>query len=111
MKENFPQVDAVSRTWVNLLERDGSVRTEALAALVDAHICAEDVLVEVNRKVGDYLGKEQALQLVGEHIGKGQIRITDRSFQGFVVVAVNGAAAGWSLPLNSALHTDAQARR
>jgi hypothetical protein len=111
MKENFPKVDAVARTWVNLLERNGAVRTEALSALLDKHIRADDLLVEVHRKLGDYLGKKQALKFVEEHIGQDEIRITDRSFQGFVVIAVNGAATGWSPSLNSSLHTDAQARQ
>ena len=44
-------------------------------------------------------------------IGQGEIRITDRSFQDFVVVAVNGAATGWSMALDPALRTDAEARQ
>jgi hypothetical protein len=111
MKEHFPPVDAVNRTWINLLERDGSVRTEALASLVDTNIRADDLVVEVHRKLGDFLEKKDALNFISERIGQGEIRIADRSFQGFVVVAVNGAATGWSLPLNSSLHTDAQARQ
>lgn len=111
MKEHFPPVDAVTRTWTNLLERDGSVRTESLAALIDAHIRADDLVIEVHRKLGDFLAKEQALKFVSEHIGQGEIRIADRSFQGFVVIAVNGAATGWSLSLNSSSHADAQARQ
>jgi hypothetical protein len=39
--------------------------------------------------------------LVDGHIKADELRIADRSFQGFVVVAVNGAATGWSLSLNS----------
>ncbi len=100
MKEHFPPVDAVTRTWINLWERDGTVRTDNLTALVDAHIQADDLLIEVNRKLGDFLEKEHAIKFISEHIGQGEIRITDRSFQGFVVVAVNGAATGWSLSLN-----------
>jgi hypothetical protein len=111
MKEHFPPVDAVTRTWINVVERDGSVRTDALATLVDAHIPADELLVEVHRKLGNFLPKKDALEFISRHIGKGDIRITDRSFQGFVVVAVNGAAAGWSQSLNSSLHTDAQARQ
>jgi hypothetical protein len=109
MKENFPPVDAVTRTWINLWERDGTVRTDHLSALVDAHIKADELLIEVHRKLGEFLGKEQAIKFISEHIGQGEIRITDRSFQGFVVVAVNGAATGWSLFLNSSLHADSQA--
>lgn len=109
MKEHFPPVDAVTRTWINLLERDGTVRTENLRELVETHIQADDFLVEVHRKLGDFLEKEHAISFITEHVGQGEIRITDRSFQGFVVVAVNGAATGWSLSLNSSLHTDSQA--
>jgi hypothetical protein len=109
MKEHFPPVDAVAHTWINLLERGGTMRTEALAALIDAHNGASELVIEVHRKLGDFLDKANAIKFIGEHIGQGQIRITDRSFQGFVVVAVNGAATGWSLALNSSLHTDSQA--
>jgi hypothetical protein len=111
MKEHFPPIDAVTRTWINLLERDGSVRTESLAKLVEVHIRADDLVVEVHRKLGDFLVKEDALKFVEEHIGQGEIRIADRTFQGFVVVAVNGTATGWSRSLNSSLHADAQARQ
>lgn len=45
MKGHFPPVDAVNRTWINLLERDGSLRTGARAALVDAHIRVDDLVV------------------------------------------------------------------
>ena len=111
MKEHFSSIDTAARTWINLLERDGSVRTDRLTALIDAHIQADDLLIEVHRKLGDFLEKEQALKFISEHIGQGEIRIADRSFQGFVVVAINGAATGWSRSLDASLHADAQARQ
>jgi hypothetical protein len=45
MKEYFPPVDAVTRTWINVVERNGSVRTDVLATLVDAHIRADELVV------------------------------------------------------------------
>lgn len=107
MKEHFPLIDVVNHTWINLLERDGTVRTSSLAALIDGNITADELLIQVHRKLGDFLPKENALKFIGEHIGQGEIRITDRSFQGFVVVAINGTATGWSAAFNSALHIDA----
>lgn len=109
MKGHFPPIDAVNRTWINLLERDGTVRSTSLAALLDANIAAGELLIEVHRKLGDFLPKANALKFIAEHIGQGEIRITDRSFRGFVVVAVNGAATGWTAAINSPLNTNPQA--
>lgn len=91
----FPRVDAVSHDWVNLVESDGAVRTAELARLIDTHIPAPDLLVWVSRKIGDYLPKEEAIRFIAAHVGQGQIRIADRQFSGFVVVAGNGVGTGW----------------
>lgn len=34
MTENFPTVDLAKRSWVNLLESDGTLRRDVLAALL-----------------------------------------------------------------------------
>ena len=92
----FPSVDGHLRTWINLTERDGSVRQEPLAALITEHIGASELLVWAGRKTGGLFTTEQALAFICAHAGKGDIRIADRAFTGFVVVASNGVATGWS---------------
>lgn len=94
MKANFPAVDLAAHTWVNILESDGSVRRHVLAGLLDQFIDAEEVPVEVSRKLGDALPAGEVVTYVESHIGQGQIRITDRAFRGYVLVAASGVATG-----------------
>ena len=91
----FPSVDAHVRDWVNLVERDGTVRTSELARLIDTHIPAPDLLVWVSRKIGTYLPKDEAILFIAEHVGQVKIKISDRQLSGFAVVAVNGVGTGW----------------
>lgn len=96
MTAHFPPVELVRLDWVNLLETDGTVRSAALDGLIDEFIRADEMLVEVNRKLGDLKSREQVTSYVQQHVGKGQIRIADRGFQGYVLIGMNGVAAGWS---------------
>lgn len=94
MKANFPKVDLAKSTWVNLLERNGSIRGDALVKLLDEFIDAEDVLVEVSRKLGDLMPRHELVSYVERNAGRGEIRIADRAFQGYVLVGMNGVATG-----------------
>jgi len=96
MTANFPSVDLVTLDWVNVLEADGMIRSEVLDALIDEFVRADDILIEVNRKLGDLKRRDQIIPYLQEHIGKSQIRIADRDFQGYVLIGMNGVAAGWS---------------
>lgn len=96
MTANFPSVDLVTLDWVNVLEADGTIRGEALDALIGEFIRADDILVEVTRKLGGLRPRGQVIPYLQEHVGKGQIRMTDRDFQGYVLIGMNGVAAGWS---------------
>lgn len=98
MNANFPSVELVALNWVNVLEADGTVRSAVLDALIDEFIRADDILVEISRKVGDLKPRNHVIPYLQEHVGKGQIRIADRDFQGYVLIGVNGVAAGWSSP-------------
>jgi hypothetical protein len=108
ISKHFPPVDAVALDWQNVTDRDG-LKGEVLAGLIRHHILADELLVEINRKLGDFLHLPEAVKFIGEHIGQGQISVTDRNFKGFVVVAVNGVAAGWSVPSNIRLNPDSSA--
>jgi len=46
--------------------------------------------VQVNRKLGALLPTVEAAAYLGAHIGEGEIRVADREFTSFVVVAING---------------------
>ena len=94
MSASFPKVDLAKSAWVNLLERDGSVRSKTLAALIREFIDGEDVLVEVNRKLGDMVSRQDAVAYVERHVGCSDIRIADRAFLGYVLMGVNGVATG-----------------
>jgi hypothetical protein len=95
MSANFPLVELVKLEWINVLEADGTIRGSALDALIGKFIHAHDILVEVSRKLGDLKSREQVIPYV-QHVGKGQIRMADRGFQGYVLIGMNGVAAGWS---------------
>jgi hypothetical protein len=80
MTANFPPVELVTLDWVNVLEADGTIRSEVLHALIGEFIRTDDILAEVNRKLGDLKPRDQVISYVQQHVGKGQIRIADRDF-------------------------------
>ena len=95
MRQRFPAVMGASRDWTVVSDENG-LRFEVLAGLIDDHIRSEEVLVEAHRKVGDLLTKQAALEFIATHVGEGEIRVANRDFSGFVVVAQNGVATGWT---------------
>lgn len=66
-----------------------------IEALIAEHVRSPEALVEVHRKLGALLPIGEAARFAVTHIGEGEIRIADRAFTGFVVVAQNGVATGW----------------
>ncbi len=96
MRQKFPATMGASREWVVVADENG-LRFEVLGALIDEHVRSDDVLVEVKRKVGDFLPKHAILEFVSAHLGQGEIRLANREFDGFVVVAQNGVATGWAV--------------
>ena len=96
MKARFPENDLSTLAWHNLLERDGSLRRATLSALIEEFTSAESLLVEVNRKLGDFLPRDGVIPFVEQHIGETVIRIADRNFLGCILIASNGVASGWS---------------
>jgi len=94
MRQSFPPVDLVAHDWINVCEVTG-LSISRFQDLLDRHISADHLLVEVHRKLGAFLSRQEAIDFVAAHAGQGQIRITDREFKSFVVLAINGVAAGW----------------
>ena len=95
MRQRFPAVMGASREWIVITDEKG-LRSNVLAGLIDDHVRTDEVLVEANRKVGDLLPKQAAIEFVAAHVGQGEIRLTNRDFNGFVVIAQNGVATGWT---------------
>jgi hypothetical protein len=94
MRKRFPAFSVVDHEWLNM--HDGTApRLRELSELLVRNINAPEVIVEVHRKIGAALPIEEAAAFIGVHIGKGQIRVADRDFTSFVVIAMNGVATGW----------------
>jgi len=94
MRQRFPPFSAAEREWKNIVSTS-SPSEALLQEVLDAHIGEAEVLIEVHRKLGALLPASEAAAFAYSHIGEGQIRITNREFTSFVVVAQNGVAAGW----------------
>lgn len=94
---NLPEMEPVAFDWVNVLEADGTIRSQVLESLLNQFIHADDVLIEVTRKLGDLKSRDQVISYVQEHVGKNHIRMVDREFRGYVLIAPNGVAVGGRL--------------
>jgi len=95
MRQNFPPFDTLKMEWVNV-DEPGGPNVGLLQSILDRHISAPEVLVEVHRKLGNLLPTREVVAFIASYIGKSRIRIADRTFTSFVVVASNGVAAGWN---------------
>nr|CCA81896.1 conserved hypothetical protein [blood disease bacterium R229] len=95
MRKHFPAIEAATRVWVNVADQ-GGLREAPLLSLLDEYIPTGPLLVETHRKVAAFLPREDAIQFISEHLSQGTIRVCDRAFHGFVVIAANGVATGWS---------------
>lgn len=106
MREHFPPVLHAEHDWTLVQDERGS-RLGVLSGLLSTHVRSEEVVVEVHRRLGAVLPLKEALAYISTHIGQGEIRIADRAFSGFVVVAANGVATGWRAPANPSLQPTA----
>ncbi len=98
MRTHFPTSAPAQQTWTNIADVQGRLLVEQAYAsvaqpFVDRGI--EEVLVQVQRKVGGRMPTSQLMAYVAEHLAEGHIRIADRAFGLFCVVAVNGVATSW----------------
>lgn len=96
MRSRFPAFNAADHEWTNIAERAGP-NVPLLEAIIAMYVAAPEVLVEVHRKEGAFLPLKDAVSYIASHVGEGNIRITDREFTSFVVVAANGVATGWQI--------------
>jgi len=102
MLQHFPKYDASTLEWSNLLGRDG-VRVEALMNQLESLFGNAPIVIEVHRRLGTVLQAGEAATYVAAHIGEGDIRIADREFTTFCVVARNGVSACWAVSANRSI--------
>jgi hypothetical protein len=107
-KKHCPAIDLASCEWTHII-RDGALQRDLLQQLL-ATLETMDVLIHVRRKLGDFLPLDEAVDFVCENFGKSSIRITDRNFTRFVIVAQNGVAATWLIHMNWEAEAYAQAK-
>jgi hypothetical protein len=106
MLKNFPSYSAVEHEWINVADSQG-LRRQVLSDLIEKNITADQLLIDITRHLGAFLPKPEALDFIGQNICQRDIRIADREFNGFVVVAANGTAIGWRSTANPSINTDA----
>jgi hypothetical protein len=92
MRKYLPD-DLDGDDWINVADKNGAM-AERISALLDNYIDSSHLLVEIHRKLGDFLPRKDALNFICEHICKGQIQVSDRAFTGFVIIMKNGIARG-----------------
>jgi hypothetical protein len=105
MRKHFPPFDAVEHEWINIAENSGP-KVRLIEELLEQQITAPYVLVEVHRQLGGFFSKQEALAFICTHLGKGHIRVANREFTSFVVIASNGVATGWQAQPTPTNHTD-----
>lgn len=99
MREKFPNVDLAQLNWTNVVDEMGCLRQEDVLPIVVHRFESrgvQDVLVEVHRKLGDLVATADLTDYLSEHYGKGVIRMADRTFSVFALLAVNGVATSWA---------------
>lgn len=97
MRQSFPELDTASAKW-NVAVDESGLRCQVLDELLTKHIEGDELLIEVSRRIGDLVPRHAAAAFIASHLGRGNIRITNRSFTVFVVLATAGVATGWSKP-------------
>lgn len=99
MRLHFPPVLHAERDWTIVQDEQGT-NERVIADLIATHLMSAEAVVEVSRKLGAVLPAADVPAFIATHVGQGEIRIADRAFTGFVVVAQNGVAAGWRTTAN-----------
>ncbi len=100
VRKHFPPIEHAAREWI-LVPDEKDARLTMLSALLSTYISALEIVVEVHRKLGTFISVNEAPSFIAAHIGQGEIRIADREFTSFVVVAINGVATGWHAMANN----------
>lgn len=97
MLHHFPKPPA-SIELVNAADA-GGLRRPVIERLIEEFIAADELLVEINRHLGGYFPKAEAIDFIIQH-GVDEIhgaKIADRAFTGLVYVYSNGVAGGFKV--------------
>nr|WP_214703027.1 hypothetical protein [Variovorax paradoxus] len=102
MRAHFPATGTGRLEWTNLVDERGLlIEDRAKVVLLDQYVKRNvtEVLVEVHRKLGDRLPVNEVVSYLQSHVGQGEIRISDREFTMFAVMAINGVGVSWRTAL------------
>jgi hypothetical protein len=91
--KHYPVIALVDCEWVHIM-REGMPCRDMIDERL-AFLNVPQVLIHVHRKLGDFLPPELATDFICDNVGHANIRVTDRDFSRFVIVAHNGVAATW----------------
>ncbi|ATH15621.1 hypothetical protein CHL79_25980 [Delftia acidovorans] len=100
VRKHFPPIEHATREW-KLVPDEKDAQLTMLSDLLSTYISVHEVVIEVHRKLGTLICVAEAPSFIASHIGQGEIRIADRAFTSFVVVAINGVATGWHALANN----------
>jgi len=95
MLEHFPTISIAEHEWINVADADG-LRKDKLSELFSQYFSSHELLVEVHRRVGKLLPQAEVVGFIAEHLGQGQIKVSNRDFTAFAVVTTTGVATAWS---------------
>ena len=98
MRAHFPVTGTEGLEWTNLVnERNLLMEERSRVVLLDQFVerNVEEVLVEVYRKLGARLLVNDVVPYLKRYVGQGNIRISDREFTMFAVLARNGVGVSW----------------
>jgi hypothetical protein len=98
MQAHFPATGTEGLRWTNLVdERSVLMEDRSRVVLLDQFVerNVAEVLVEVHRKLGGRLLVNDVVPYLQRHVGQGNIRISDREFTMFAVLARNGVGVSW----------------
>lgn len=100
MRAHFTAMDPAKAEWSNLVDEHGLLMEGRVQVVLLEPFMARgvsEVLIEVQRKVGDQMLIAEVIPYLQSHVGQGHIKIANREFTVFAEVAVNGVGLSWQI--------------
>lgn len=101
MRAHFAAEGAEEVEWTNLVDEHGLLIEDRAQIVLLAHFMErgiQAVLIEVHRKLGDYLLIDTVIPYLTGKVCHSTIRIANREFTVFAEVENNGVGLGWHAP-------------
>jgi hypothetical protein len=98
MRAHFPPLDAAQHVWTNVANEKGRLltdRAEEFIAKPFTSLGIGEVLVQVNRSLGGKMALPELVLYLARHLGEADIRVADRQFTAFAMLARSGVSARW----------------